>query len=208
MDELHKNPYSPDDPRITELCKKSELVKKDMQKLRDDFKRKHDMLLEVQENHLKSYEMAIKNLKDKCTHKYADGKPASSLTHKDRIEWLPDNTMRRISFCELCGSKFDNGVIHIEENAQNALRGKMDQLLISDSDFENYIDNDDEEFIENIKFDPNWTPNAGIQLINVVGDRIRNNANIQFIDIDNMSQAEMQDLRNVFGTDIEFEEEE
>ena len=163
MDELHKNPYSPDDPRIMELYKKSELVKKDMQKLRDDFKRKHDMLLEVQENHLKSYEMAIKNLKDKCTHKYANGKPASSLTHKDMIEWLPDNTMRRISFCELCGSKFDNGVIHIE---QNALREKMDRLLISD--FENYIDNDDEEFIENIEFDPNWTPNAGIQLINVV----------------------------------------
>lgn len=170
------NPYTPNDPRIIELLKKSDAIKIDLANIRDNYQKRMDMLIESQDFHLKSYEMAIQEIKARCTHKFGDGTMAISKTNKSRVDWMDDGTFRSISFCDICGGKFISGQHKVEKKPI-----MMTQQMIDDA--VSYAD-DLEEVGEMLEFDPNWHPG---DLIRTVA-RITTNLNdevVHMVDITN-----------------------
>ena len=108
------NPFTPNDPRFTELYNKSKLIKKDVERLKDELKRKTQYFIELNESQIATLEKKINDLKAKCTHRFPDGKIACSSTHDDITERQPDGSYKKLSFCEICGMRFHNGYLKID----------------------------------------------------------------------------------------------
>ena len=153
------NPFSVNDPDLLHYYKSIQLIDRDINKLKNELKRKTDALIEVQKNHIKSYEEGIERLKSMCTHVNDDGSPATNKTYRDRLEFGGMGKYHKISQCDICGKTFISSTVEIDEQK---LQNKNRELMAG----EGMDIRDDDEFIANMDFDMN----APISIINKKGN--------------------------------------
>ena len=140
------NQYSPNNHRLLELNKKKILISKEINRLCDELNEKKEMLMSVMETHIEIYDKEINDLKLKCNHINDNGELAIDKEKKDKLLWQSDGSLKRISYCLICNSNFDNGVTHIP---------KYDKPNVFDIEDE-YYDMDDNGGAMIINFNPNW----------------------------------------------------
>lgn len=170
MGELQK---SVEQERILDLFDRIQKIKADIFLITERLKRKTDLLLEVQNNHLRSYEEEIELLKHSCTHAYIDGTLAADKTKNDSIEWGNSNTLKKMSYCAICGKKFHNGYVTIDRQTIDKKLGTFSNEMLEESLGFDDNDIDDNDYID-IDFDNTWQkPGSFKDLFEIFKKKIR-----------------------------------
>ncbi len=158
------NPFLERKHELAELHLKKDKIASDIKKIKEELEKKIEALTDVHKNMLLDTELKIKEFPKLCDHTDENGDSATGKEHKIMVPSIIGDITLVKQICSLCGGTISEQKIEVKKSKD------------AEKEFRTwYIDSDDDDFIETITFDPNFSVIGSVINSNYVINMLNNN---------------------------------
>ncbi len=162
------NPFLERKHELAELHLKKDKIASDIKKIKEELEKKIEAVTDVHKNMLLDTELKIKEFPRLCDHTDENGDLATSKEHKIIVPSIIGDITLVKQMCSLCGGTVSEQKVEIKKSKD----AKKEFITW-------YVDSDDDDFIDTMTFDPNFSGSVIGSVINsnYIIDLLNNNNN-------------------------------